>query len=168
MDPACNSVSTIKAESRSAETRNTIAVNDIYISYVVKGNLIRVIQSVSGDKTLLKGHKGHITDIQFANSGGDTLCSVDMNGGEDNIIVWKLLLVENTLSFDVVIKLSVPACMVRPHPTQRGVWAVSDGIEFAIFSEKHSSNVTKYTQFHLHKNSFTNSECIQGILSCLK
>ncbi len=160
LNPKCNSVSFFKPEQ--TEVRNGVAVSDRFISYVVKGNLLRVIETVTAEKALLKGHKSQIVDVSFSNVDTSTLCSVDMGLSSESIFVWKLINVEDKtiLSSEIVNKYSVPACIVKPHSTQSGIWAVSDGTQLAIFHvDQSSSSVKSYSDFNIHK---TFPDLVQG------
>lgn len=63
-----------------------IAVNHNYICYVVKGNMIRVINIFSAKRALLRGHTKGITDLRFCGGNGDVLASVAADG---RLLVWR-------------------------------------------------------------------------------
>lgn len=50
-----NTVSLMKAEGQMNSCRNILAVTENYICYSVRKNLLRVINTVSTEKTLLRG-----------------------------------------------------------------------------------------------------------------
>lgn len=151
VNPKCNSVSFFKPEPRPKECRNGVAVSDRYICYIVKGTMLRVIDTVNADKTLLKGHKSFITDIVFSGVSGDSLCSVDMGLDGNGVFFWRLSSNGGGLNSQLTGSFAVSACMVRPHPSLVGVWALSDGTHFAVVSEYQQSDaVHGYGDFHLH------------------
>lgn len=164
VSPKCNSVSFFKPESRPKECRNGVAVSDRYICYIVKGTLLRVIDTVTADKTLLKGHKSFITDVVFSGVSGDSLCSVDMGRNGDGVFFWRLSRDGDALTSQLAGKFGVFACMARPHPVRPGVWAISDGAQLAVVSEQQSSDgVSGYGDFNMQKMF---SESVRGIEFC--
>lgn len=152
ISPKCNSVSFFKPESRPRECRNGVAVSDRYICYIVKGTMLRVIDTVTADKTLLKGHKSFITDIVFSGVDGDALCSVDMGKDGDGVFFWRLSSSEGALSSQLTGRFAVSACMARPHPVLVDVWVISDGVQLAVLSERQPSDTIKgYGDLHMNK-----------------
>lgn len=151
MSPKCNSVSFFKPEARPDDCRSGVAVSERFICYTVKGILLRVIDTTTGDKTLLKGHTSFITDVFFSGVNQDALCSADMNRSEAGLFFWRLISADGSLMSEVINRFSVPACMVRPHPVCPDTWAVSDGADIAVLSAQQSSEtVRRYSDLHMH------------------
>ena len=70
-------VSYMKPEKLNPLCRNALASNDTFLCYAVRKNLLRVIDTNHGDKTLLRGHSHDILDIAFSVPDKTVLCSVD-------------------------------------------------------------------------------------------
>eukprot|EP01122_Echinamoeba_exundans_P011536 TRINITY_DN4617_c0_g3_i2.p1 TRINITY_DN4617_c0_g3~~TRINITY_DN4617_c0_g3_i2.p1 ORF type:complete len:1114 (+),score=308.93 TRINITY_DN4617_c0_g3_i2:126-3467(+) len=66
---------------------SSITVNNHFICYVVKQNLIRTIQISTSAKALLKGHTSDICDLRFAENGANRFVSADVGG---SFVVWDL------------------------------------------------------------------------------
>ena len=80
----CNTVALVKTDASTVEFRNSLAVTDNFICYTVRRTLLRVINTVSSEKCLLRGHTSIITDLKFSIAGHRKhLCSVDV-GSENN------------------------------------------------------------------------------------
>eukprot|EP01117_Protostelium_nocturnum_P009243 TRINITY_DN3308_c0_g1_i1.p2 TRINITY_DN3308_c0_g1~~TRINITY_DN3308_c0_g1_i1.p2 ORF type:complete len:354 (-),score=143.96 TRINITY_DN3308_c0_g1_i1:2242-3303(-) len=78
-----------------------IAANNQFICYIVKKDVIRVInKKATSNSGLLKGHRSPISDIQFFNHQDDLLLSTATNG---SVFVWKLD--ESTASHQVLFSI---------------------------------------------------------------
>jgi len=98
---------------------NTIAVNKNYICYSVKGNLIRVINKYTAQRTLIKGHTDQITDMKFFSNEVDILASVGKDG---NIFVWKITEVKADEQPIIVTTLLHIKPQDKPVPQTRLTW----------------------------------------------
>jgi len=127
----------MKIEEIDAYCRNILAVSDKYICYSVtsKRNLLRVIDTFSGEKTLLRGHESSILDVKISPVDASVLCSVDKgsNPAVPHTIVWKKPS-DSALDFLAVLKLPISATIVQPHPVSAHVWAISNNTSIGIFS----------------------------------
>lgn len=149
--PKCNSIAFVKPEPRSSDARNTCAAAGRFVCYTVKGTMIRVIDKVTGEKALLKGHMSPIADISFSPIDDTLLCSVDMGGSEGAAIVWKLVSSADAFSFDLVARFPIDACIARAHPVLSDIWCLSDGFNVALVSSKQqdmSFSLTTYADYH--------------------
>ena len=107
-----------------------------YICYCVKAGLIRAIHSSTGDKTLLRGHETPVVDLRFSSTNDSVLCTVDAGSGRvPHVFVWRLV-VKESLEFEKVCTLQLPASLVIGHPLSEEIWNVSHGNEMCIFSTK--------------------------------
>uniref|UniRef100_A0AAY4EVP0 Enhancer of mRNA-decapping protein 4 n=1 Tax=Denticeps clupeoides TaxID=299321 RepID=A0AAY4EVP0_9TELE len=70
---------------------NLIAVSNSYLAYAIRGAnnhaMIRVLSLDSGERTLLKGFTGSVTDLAFAHLDSSLLGCVDEAG---NLVIWQL------------------------------------------------------------------------------
>lgn len=57
-----------------------VAVNENYICYAIKGNLIRCIHFVHVTRTKLDEHTSKLVDMEFADHSTDLLASLDEGG----------------------------------------------------------------------------------------
>ena len=168
----CNSVAFMKSEATTAACRNLLAVCETYICYSVKKNLLRVIQTVSTQKTLLRGHEYPVVDIKFSPVDRNLVCSIDdvPEGGDASkarINIWQLKDSANELTHEAMATFAFGATIVQPHPLLASVFAVAKGARLGIISvAMGAGNVgeTTYTSFDtlpLHA-SFT-SGSISGL-----
>ena len=65
-DAQCTPITRMASEFEKATSGRLIAVNDNYISYSIKGNLIRVIHFVQVTRNKLAAHPAQVVDIEFA------------------------------------------------------------------------------------------------------
>jgi WD40 repeat protein len=79
-DAQCTPITRMASEFEKATSGRLIAVNDNYISYSIKGNLIRVIHFVQVTRTKLAAHPAQVVDIEFAGRDRDLLASLDVAG----------------------------------------------------------------------------------------
>lgn len=130
-----NTVSFMKVEDLSRDCKSLLAVSESCICYSVtqKKNLLRLMDTISGDKEILRGHDGAITDLKFS-VDGLVLCSTDNSAvaGKAHTLVWKKN--ENGISFSVATQMMLKGTMLAPHPSQNNVWAISDGNSVGVFS----------------------------------
>jgi hypothetical protein len=145
--PKCNTVCFMKSESRLC--RNTICVSDKNICYSVKGNLLRVIRTATGEKLLLRGHDSPIVDLKFSATDGNVFCSVDVGITSQHVFVWMISDV-GEFSSNILATLPLCASLVQSHPKSSKLWAISDRNEFSIFSSHVSNEVTKYSDLSMY------------------
>ena len=158
----CDTVCFMKTDP-SQFSRNTVCVSPSYICYCVKAGLIRAIHSATGEKTLIRGHDGHVMDLKFSLANSSMLCTTDSgNGDVDHLYVWKLSM-EKTLGFEKVFSMKLPATHVLGHPLNEKVWSASLGSELCIFSIQ-GPTFAQYTSFPMHLNFRAN---ISGKCLCL-
>lgn len=69
---------------------NIIASNNQYLAYVLEsrtGYVIRIIQLITKDRTLLKKFTGQVVDLSFAHNSSNMLAAIDEGG---NLFVYDL------------------------------------------------------------------------------
>jgi WD40 repeat protein len=126
-----NDISFMRIDSGGIATAyNLVAVSlrELFIAYAVSANRsIRLINSTSGEKSVLRGHESGIVDIKFSPADDTVVCSVDNAAGEGNHIhVWRLDPNNLTATSAAPVKtLALPASIVQGHPTTASVWAVA-------------------------------------------
>ena len=131
----CDTVCFIKQDMSQLD-RNIVCLSRSYICYCVKAGLIRAIHSSTGDKTLLRGHETPVVDLSFSSTNDSVLCTVDAGSGSvPHVFVWRLV-VKESLEFEKVCTLQLPASLVIGHPLSEEIWNVSHGNEMCIFSTK--------------------------------
>lgn len=148
----------MKIEDLDKNCRNILSVSDYYICYSVtqKRNLLRLIDTITGAKVILRGHESSICDLKISPNDYGTFCSVDNGDGNQasHVIVWKRGNAEKSLDFASEVELKVNATMVVPHPTQSNIWAISDKKHVAVFSttfiQQKNLTITSYDQCSLH------------------
>eukprot|EP01090_Pellita_catalonica_P016979 TRINITY_DN502_c0_g1_i1.p1 TRINITY_DN502_c0_g1~~TRINITY_DN502_c0_g1_i1.p1 ORF type:complete len:1115 (-),score=261.55 TRINITY_DN502_c0_g1_i1:90-3434(-) len=106
-----------------------IAVNSNYICYVVKGNMIRVINIYSAQRCLLRGHHQPVTDLQFFSKDDDILGSV---GEDGQIYIWKIIedSDEEKITYEKALHIKPEGAGVYHerivwHPRTKGVFATA-------------------------------------------
>eukprot|EP01130_Rhizamoeba_saxonica_P015905 TRINITY_DN723_c0_g1_i3.p1 TRINITY_DN723_c0_g1~~TRINITY_DN723_c0_g1_i3.p1 ORF type:complete len:580 (-),score=139.00 TRINITY_DN723_c0_g1_i3:115-1821(-) len=107
----------------SYHTGYRLAVNENYICYIVRVNLVRVICQSTGNRGLVKGHKA-IMDIHFC-PGKNKLAVVDVEG---LVSVWALEAVEGKVITENIMKMQVEEeyfNRVQWHPTDSDILAIS-------------------------------------------
>jgi hypothetical protein len=81
-----NNVSFMKPEQLPLDCRSILAVGKSHICYSVtqKKNLLRLIDTSSGEKVILRGHESAVLDLRFspADSNSRCLCSVDAGSND--------------------------------------------------------------------------------------
>lgn len=78
--PICTPITRMASEFNKAPSGRLIAVNENYICYGIKGNLIRVIHFVNITRNKLAGHPASLVDIQLSGRSDDVLASLDVGG----------------------------------------------------------------------------------------
>lgn len=78
--PVCTPITRMASEINKASSGRLIAVNENYICYAIKGNLIRVIHFVNITRNKLAGHPASLVDIQLSGRSDDVLASLDASG----------------------------------------------------------------------------------------
>ena len=140
--PECktNNVSFMKHEPLLSDVRGIVAMSSEYLCYSVtqKRNPLRVIDAHSGEKALLRGHNGAVLDMCFSPLDPALLCTVQgcsansAAAEEERVFVWQRLAEE--ADWKAVKQLTVPAKLVRAHPSQPHLWAIADDCHAALFS----------------------------------
>jgi hypothetical protein len=146
-----NNVSFMKIEDLNKNCRNILAVSESYICYSVtqKRNVLRVIDTITGEKAILRSHESAILDVKISPVDSSTFCSVDSGAGATpRVVVWKAVN-EKKVEFNPAVTLSVPATVVVAHPLQSNIWAISDKRNLAVFSASRAAEdkPSSYEQF---------------------
>jgi hypothetical protein len=141
----CQDVSFVKSEDKlDYYCRNILAVSNNIICYSVtqKRNLMRLIDTQSGEKGILRGHEAGITDLSISPKDENLLCSVDYSDGSSSdpkngshFFVWqKAYGSEKNIDFNMLAKSSISGYILAAHPLQSNIWAVSNGEKLAVVS----------------------------------
>jgi len=79
-----NNVSFMKPEQLPLDCRSILAVGKSHICYSVtqKKNLLRLIDTCSGEKVILRGHESAVLDLRFSPADSRCLCSVDAGSND--------------------------------------------------------------------------------------
>lgn len=132
----CNNVSFMKLEPLPSDCRSVLAVSDAYICYAVtqKRNLLRVIDSQTGEKSLLRGHQHCVTDLSFSPVDVHCICSVDAadgappigadagaGGAADHVFFWRKAAEGE---WERRASLPLQAHRTVPHPARSNWWAL--------------------------------------------
>lgn len=126
----------MKVEDLSEDCRSLLAVSESCICYSVtqKKNLLRLIDTITGEKEILRGHDSGVTDIKFSPADSSLLCTTD-NGdiaGKAHTIVWKKS--ETGINFQAAAQIQLRGVLLAAHPQQSSVWALSDGKNVGVFN----------------------------------
>lgn len=158
----CNTVSYLKRESAQLNCRNVLAVNESYICYVVRKNLVRIIHKITGDKDLLRGHEHSILDIKFSFSNKSNLCTIDdgdSNSASSSINIWSLKdpIGGGEFTHTNIFNASLQASIVQSYPLLDGsVWAIAHKSHFGIISNLMVSKENKISEYNeLQMNAST-------------
>uniref|UniRef100_A0AAY4EUE7 Enhancer of mRNA-decapping protein 4 n=1 Tax=Denticeps clupeoides TaxID=299321 RepID=A0AAY4EUE7_9TELE len=88
---------------------NLIAVSNSYLAYAIRGAnnhaMIRVLSLDSGERTLLKGFTGSVTDLAFAHLDSSLLGCVDEAG---NLVIWQLTSSGSKIQDGVIVHIKRP------------------------------------------------------------
>jgi len=79
--PVCRPITKMMSSFVTTSPGRLICVSESYISYSIKGNLIRVINFARVTRNKLPAHGGAIVDMCFASRTDDRLASIDAEGG---------------------------------------------------------------------------------------
>lgn len=147
-----NSVSFLKTDDLEHELRNILVVGESYICYSVtaKRTSIRAIDTITGEKALLKGHEVCILDLKRSVNDNASFCSVDNGSGTGipHTIIWKRC--EDKFDFAPVALSYLPAITLQSYPLGR-IWAISNGQQIGFISGAISDpNVTSYAMLDLN------------------
>jgi hypothetical protein len=116
--------------------RKILAVADTYIAYSVtqKRNLLRLIDSTTGEKCILRGHEGSIADLTVSNVDQGFFASVDNmeNSSLSHTFIWKRG--TKNIDFSKLVELPLRGVMILSHPIQENIWCVCNGKQFVLFS----------------------------------
>ena len=150
IDPKCNSVCLMKADKRSY--RNMIAVSENYICYTVKGSLLRVLHSQTGEKVLLRGHESPVLDVRFSPADSSVLCSVDAGDSDaHHTFLWQLQTDGNSVvKQELIFSIPLKANNVKSHPLSSKLWAVSHGSRLGLFHADNDRNANAYNELKFH------------------
>lgn len=144
-------MSFLKIDDLDADLRNILVVGESFICYSVtaKRTSIRAIDTVSGEKALLKGHDSSILDLKISTTDNDVFCSVD-NGSDrskPHTIIWRRA-TDKPFNFKTELKSVLPAKIIQPFPVSNA-WGISDEHHIGIISTTDQA-VTAYTQLPFH------------------
>lgn len=164
-----NNVSFMKIEELNKNCRNILAVSESYICYSVtqKRNVLRVIDTITGEKAILRSHESAILDLKISPVDSATFCSVDNATASTTprVVVWKAVN-EKKVEFAPAVTLSMGATIVVPHPTQSNVWAISDKRNIAVFSATHIGDSKPSSYDQLSCSASVETESITGEFWC--
>jgi hypothetical protein len=136
-----NNVSFMKVEDLDPNCRNLLLTSDTYVCYSVtqKRNLLRAICTITGEKTILRGHEGPILDMHLSPIDHTIFCSVDNHSSTSaHIIVWKKN--PDIFSFTKISQCYIPASIVQAHPGDVNTWCVAEGGTLGIMYSNASDN----------------------------
>ncbi len=161
-----NNVSFMKIEELNKNCRNILAVSESYICYSVtqKRNVLRVIDTITGEKAILRSHDSAILDLKISPVDSATFCSVD-NGSSatSHVVVWKAVN-EKKVEFSPYATLPIPATIVVAHPSQSSIWAISDKRNLAVFSATRIQEDKPSSYDQLPSHATVDNESITGEL----
>ena len=150
----CNNVSFMKVEVLPSELRNLLAVSESYICYAVttKRNLLRLINTITGDKIILRGHEAAVIDLKFSPTDNNMLCSIDRgdSGDSPHVFFWQKEEGNEALNFQSIAKLGLQATFLLPHPSQSHIWLLADARHVGLYSTKSGSMPSAYTALPSH------------------
>lgn len=145
-----NNVSFLKVDDLDRDLRNILVVGNSFICYSVtaKRTSIRAIDTVSGEKALLKGHETSILDLKLSLTDNQSFCTVDHGSdlSKNHVFVWKRS-ASKTLEFESVYQSKIPAKIVQPNPT--GGWGISDEKNIGLLNIENAA-ATQYSQLPYH------------------
>ena len=154
-----NIVSSMKYEQNlDNNVINLIAVCDSYLCYTVRSTLLRVINTITSEKALLRGHNYKIINLKFSSENNcNTLCSVDNNNTDtntDHIFIWQLTST-NTLATSIINSFKLPASYIVPHPIRPYVWLIGYNGDISstiglVYNTTNSSAIKSYTDLPVH------------------
>ena len=151
----CNDVSFMKIEELDENCRNILAVANTYICYSVtsKRNLLRLIDSLTGEKGILRAHEANIADIQVSPVDHSYFGSVDSveSTSFSHTFIWKRG--AKNIDFTQAASLPMKANLIRAHPEQATVWAVCDGKQFSVFNIDKIPSNPSYSSFSMNYNA---------------
>lgn len=140
----------MKSEGLSATNRSFLHVSDKFICYPVRGTIIRIIDVKTGNKSVLKGHSEHITELHSSWTDVCTLYSSD--AGTDNtphLFFWNVQDASTTTEVEskILNAFTLPVSFLKPHPSAPELVAVANKNNVGIISVKLNSNgLTSYDQ----------------------
>lgn len=164
----------MKSDFQIAFPRNLLGVSPMYLCYTVRETLLRVINTITTDKVILRGHEERVQDMKFspiASTG--LLCSVDDNSTDDSskhhIFIWKLTQSQSLLNYVTVKSFFLSACFVLPHPISPDTWLIASnnpqGSLGLLTTADDSDEVKSYSHLKLHK-TYSSHYSISGKLIC--
>lgn len=165
----CNNVSFMKVEELPENLRNLLAVSESFICYSVttKKNLLRLINTITGDKVILRGHEAAIIDLKFSPSDNGVLCSIDrgLEATSPHIFFWKKE-ESSGLDFQCTAQLNLSATFLQPHPSRSDVWLFADSFNVALYSTLNKSAAAtlpvSYADLPAHL-SFGSSQIVKDV-----
>jgi hypothetical protein len=143
-DSKCNVVSVFPTEEFS-NCKNLLAISHSYVCYSRK-TLLRIINTVTSAKSVLRGHNSNITDLKFSLCGDmNLLCSVEEGALDSNkvpidddnshIFIWRLSSEDleqqqqssepPELRCEVLCRSRLRASLVAAHPLNPLLWCVA-------------------------------------------
>jgi WD40 repeat protein len=135
-------VSQSKFEPIPLTCRNLVAVAESSICYVTtaKRNVLRVIDTTSGQSKILKGHESCISDLKFSCADRYILCSTD---DTSKTHIWNLSRPENPLFRCYPFTASI----IQSHPGNSNTWALAKFNEiYLVEVDPATSDLSDYSQ----------------------
>lgn len=120
----------MKVEDLPVDCKNLLAVSESYICYSVtqKKNLLRVIDTRTGEKVILRSHESAVLDLKFSPSDSSLVCSID--NGENpscpHLIIWQRDVSSPEFCFKMALQMNLSGTMVDASPTRTNMWLISD------------------------------------------
>ena len=150
-DSKMNTVAFMKPCELHPKVRNAASAGDKYISYPLKKNFIRIIESESTQKSLLRGHQATVLDVRFSKVESSILCSVDegkdLDAKKASVFIWEMTETETELKSAVLREYNVPACIIEPSPVDGHCFAIASDTEFGLIhglNDKEDCTVSRY------------------------
>lgn len=124
----CNVVSLTKVEEFTTTNNRMLAMSEHFLCYVVKEKLLRIIDHLSGKKTVLRGHTAKIVDVCYStvSEHSNILCSTDCGVNENvaHTCVWRLLPGKqpDEIDYELVHESNIGASQIAAHPQNPFMW----------------------------------------------
>ena len=165
----CNTVSYMKPESLDYYCRNVVAASERFICYSVRKSLLRVIQTESTQKDLLRGHESTVLDIEFSKVDKSILCSVDSGEGVSavnaRVIIWQLKESADAadLTHAIVREYLLPAMVLNASPVSGQCFAIAFNNRWGIVDgNRDDAGLSSYDSLHV-RCCLKASDMIKGI-----
>ncbi|RYG67083.1 hypothetical protein EON64_08270, partial [archaeon] len=150
LEAKSNNVSFMKVEELDINCRNLVLTSDSFVCYSVtqKKNLLRAIDTLTGEKTILRGHEGSILDMKLS-SNSAVFATIDHhNTATPHFFVWQKNV--DNFGFSAVYQSGLKGYMVKAHPGDEKVWVVADKQQVGVVNTRSDGSVTSYDKLSLH------------------